>query len=303
MKEYGVVLENVSLKNYNSYKIGGNARYIVFPNNVDNLVNLMEYIKQEGYKYFILGNGTNVIIPDDDFDGVVINLEHLKDIVIKDDVVEVEAGCKLNVLVQELLNEEYVNLAFLSGIPGTVGGAVIQNAGCYGFAIFDFVKWVKILDDEGVKVLNKDEIDYDYRWTEFRTKKVIVLACALEITKGDVKDAREIIKENMTKRIATQPLEYPNAGSVFKNGDGYAAGKLIEDAGLKGYRIGGAMVSEKHANFIINYEMASSSDIINLIKYVGMSVKEKFGVELELEQEIIEMVDAYGKEGKEKVKY
>lgn len=285
MNEFGSVLENVDLKKYNTYGIGGIAKYMVFPSNEEKLVKLLDYIKNEKMSYYILGGGSNVIIPDEDYDGVIINLKELNNYEFDKDIINAESGISLGKLVSVMLDAGYTNLSSLMGIPGLLGGAIIGNAGAYGTSIFDYIISIKFIDEDGnIKELNKEEIKYDYRWTEFKEKKVIVLSAKIRCINGNVAEAKEKIKENLEKRKKSQPLEYKNAGSVFRNPPSHAAGYLIEHSGLKGITVGGAMVSEKHANFIINFNNATSRDIIKLVELIKSKVKEVYNVELELEQ-------------------
>ena len=285
MNEFGSVLENVDLKKYNTYGIGGIAKYMVFPSSEEKLVKLLHYIKNEKMSWFILGGGSNVLLPDEDYDGVIINLKELNNYEFDKDIINAESGISLGKLVNVMLDAGYTNLSSLMGIPGLLGGAIIGNAGAYGTSIFDYIINVKFIDEDGnIKELNKEEIKYDYRWTEFKEKKVIVLSAKIKCINGNVAEAKEKIKENLEKRRKSQPLEYKNAGSVFRNPPSHAAGYLIEHSGLKGITVGGAMVSEKHANFIINFNDATSCDIIKLVELIKSKVKDVYNVELELEQ-------------------
>ncbi len=285
MNELGSVLENVDLKKYNTYGIGGIAKYMVFPSNEEKLVKLLDYIKNEKMSWYILGGGSNLILPDEDYDGVIINLKELNNYEFDKDIINVESGISLGKLVNVMLDAGYTNLSPLMGIPGLLGGAIIGNAGAYGTSIFDYIISVKFIDEDGnIKELNKEKIKYDYRWTEFKERKVIVLSAKIKCINGNVAEAKEKIKENLEKRKKSQPLEYKNAGSVFRNPPSHAAGYLIEHSGLKGITVGGAMVSEKHANFIINFNNATSRDIINLVELIKSKVKDVYNVELELEQ-------------------
>ena len=285
MNEFGSVLENIDLKKYNTYGIGGIAKYMVFPSSEEKLVKLLDYIKNEKMSWYILGGGSNVIIPDEDYVGVIINLKELNNYEFDKDVINVGSGISLGKLVNVMLDAGYTNLSSLMGIPGLLGGAIIGNAGAYGTSIFDYIISVKFIDEDGnIKELNKEEIKYDYRWTEFKEKKVIVLSAKIRCINGPVAEAKEKIKENLEKRKKSQPLEYKNAGSVFRNPPSHAAGYLIEHSGLKGITVGGAKVSEKHANFIINFNNATSRDIIKLVELIKSKVKDVYNVELELEQ-------------------
>lgn len=288
MNNFGIVLENVDLKKYNTYGIGGKARYLVMPKSVDKLKELLQSLKDINMPWYVLGSGSNVILPDDDFSGVIIKLDQLNNYKAKNDIITVESGILLGNLVTKMLEDGYINYSPLMGIPGTLGGAIIGNAGAYGKTIFDDLISVTVIDEYGnFKTLKKDNINYQYRYTEFKNTKNIILKAEIKGIKGNIIKAKEQIKENMQKRLATQPLEFKNAGSVFQNPINQSAGYIIENIGLKGFTIGGAKVSEKHANFIINYNNAKSCDIINLIKLIKEKVKGKYNLELKLEQIIV----------------
>lgn len=288
MNLYGEVLENVSLKDYNTYKIGGKTRYLVKPYNIDSLKELLIYIKNNTLKYIIIGNGSNIILPDSDYDGVIILLSKLNEIKINENTVNAFCGVSLTYFVNELVKNNLGGLESLSGIPGTLGGAIVNNAGCYGQTIGDKLNSVTYLENGEIKTINKEECNFSYRDSIFKkNKNLIVLSAEFKLDYKNKEEMLNIIKENMIKRNTSQPLNYPNAGSVFRNPIGYSAGKLIEDAGLKNYHINGAYVSDKHANFIINKDNASSEDIIELIEYIQKEISEKYNIKLKLEQEII----------------
>ena len=300
MKEYGEVKEFVDLKKYNTYGIGGISKYLVMPEDIDELSGLIKYLNKENIPWYVLGGGSNVILPDEDFDGAIIKLDKLNRVVIDNDIITAESGVSLGMFVNTLLDHGFVNYAHLMGIPGTLGGAIVGNAGAYNVSIFDYLISVSIIDADGnKKILNKEDIKYDYRYTEFKGKNSIVVAASFKGIYGDVALVREQIQLNMEKRRNTQPLEYKNAGSVFKNPPEYSAGYLIDHAGLKGLTVGGAKVSEKHANFIINYDNATSRDIIKLIGIIKNTVEDKFNIELNLEQVIVKWEIVYGKSKKE----
>ena len=300
MKEYGEVKEFVDLKKYNTYGIGGISKYLVMPEDIDDLSSLIKYLNKDGIPWYVLGGGSNVILPDEDFDGAIIKLDKLNRVVIDNDIITAESGVSLGMFVNTLLDHGFVNYAHLMGIPGTLGGAIVGNAGAYNVSIFDYLISVSIIDADGnKKILNKEDIKYDYRYTEFKGKNSIVVAASFKGIYGDVALVQEQIQLNLEKRRNTQPLEYKNAGSVFKNPPEYSAGYLIEHAGLKGLTVGGAKVSEKHANFIINYDNATSRDIIKLIGIIKNTVEDKFNIELNLEQVIVKWEIVYGKSKKE----
>ena len=300
MKEYGEVKEFVDLKKYNTYGIGGISKYLVMPEDIDDLSSLIKYLNKEGIPWYVLGGGSNVILPDEDFDGAIIKLDKLNRVVIDNDIITADAGISLGMFVNTLLDRGFVGYASLMGIPGTLGGAIVGNAGAYNVSIFDYLISVKIMDTAGnIKELKKEDIKYDYRYTEFKGKKLIIISATFKGIEGNATNAREQIRVNMEKRRNTQPLEYKNAGSVFKNPPEYSAGYLIEHAGLKGLIVGGAQVSNKHANFIINYDNAKSRDIIKLIEIIKSTVKDKFNIELNLEQVVVKWEKVYDDSKKE----
>ena len=288
MKKYGEVLENVSLKEYNTYKIGGYAKYIIKPFSITHLINLIEYLKNKSINYLVLGKGSNVILPDENYNGAIILLDNLNKINIDNEIVEVEAGINLSLLINKLIENNIGGLENLCGIPGTLGGAIIGNAGCHGCEISDYIDEVKYLENGIIKTIKKEECNFKYRESIFKyNKNIIVLGCKFKLLKRDKEEMLNKVKEFILKRKNTQPLDYPNAGSVFRNPENLSSGKIIEDLGLKNYHINDAYISEKHANFIINKGNATSEDIKELIKYIQKKVIELHGIELVLEQIII----------------
>lgn len=286
----GKVEKDVSLSKYTTYKVGGKAKVMVYPKNVDNLIKLMKVIKTHKLKYKVLGNGSNVLFSDDEFDGVIIRLNELDDVeFFGRGKVRVGAGYSLMKLSLMAARRGLAGLEFASGIPGTVGGAVFMNAGAYKSDMGYVVSEVKVLTpDFRIITLENKEMNFHYRSSFLQTHRdYICLEVVLKLTKGDKDALDEVIKERRQRRVESQPLEYPSAGSVFRNPEGMFAGKLIEDLGLKGKTIGGAMVSEKHANFIINYKKAKSSDIKKLIELVHDKVLEEYDVDMKIEQEFV----------------
>lgn len=287
MKEFGEVFENVDLKKYTTLGIGGTAKYLVKPSNEQNLIKLIAYLIANNIKYFILGNGSNVILDDSYFNGVIIKLDNLKDINFEDNEVVVSAGVMMPFFVNVCLQNSLVSLAFASMIPGTVGGCVIGNAGAYDHEVMEYVKWVKVLDKNGeIKIIPKEDISFGYRYTSLKDK-YIILSVSFILSKGDPIECLSEIRSRNEKRMNTQPLDKKNVGSIFRNPEGNIAGKLIDDLGLKGYKIGGAQISEKHANFIINDSNASFNDIILLISMIKDKVKEEYNINLVCEPSII----------------
>ncbi len=289
MNEFGEVLENVSLKDFNTYKIGGKARYVIKPFNIQRLIELLKYLEKNCLRYFILGKGSNVILPDEDYEGAIINLEKLNNIAIKENEIYVEAGITLNKFIKYCVDNSYSGFENLYGIYGTLGGAIIQNAGCHASEISDNIISVTYIENGKIYTIKKEDCNFKYRCCETfkNNKNKIILGATFKKIIGNKLEMEEVIKKNISKRLLTQPLEYPNAGSVFKNPEYCAAGKLIDDNNLKGYHINDAYVSNKHANFIINKGNATSKDIQDLINYIKKIILEKEHIELELEQEII----------------
>ena len=236
----------------------------------------------------ILGNGSNVLFMDQGYDGVIIQIySNMNSIKIEDDVIYAEAGALLSKVASFARDNELTGMEFAAGIPGTLGGAVVMNAGAYGGEMKDIIEYVDILEEDlTVKRYLCDEMEFGYRHSIVEGSKV-VLGAAIKLDKGDVESINKKMAELKEARVSKQPLEYPSAGSTFKRPEGYFAGKLIEDSGLKGYSVGGAMVSTKHSGFVINYDNATSSDVLTLISDVQNVVYDKYGVKLEPEVRII----------------
>lgn len=289
LDEYGSVKTNYNLVNDNTFKIAARCDYFIIVNNIIKLTNLIQYLNEEKIKYLILGGGANLIFPMH-YAGIVIKLD-FKELKIKKNKIEVGASYLLGKLAMETVNLNLAGLEWAAGLPGTIGGAIIGNAGANAInnlGIMTYVDQIEVLENNKIKILHKNDIEYGYRHTNLKTKNVIVLKIYLTLNPGNKEDLLAIIKTNNEKRKASQPLEYPSAGSVFRNPEGVAAGKLIDDLGLKGYQIGGAKISEKHANFIINVGGATSDDVIKLINYVHSEVKNKYDLDLTVEQQIID---------------
>jgi len=280
--------ENVSLKNLNTYKIDSKAKYLIKILSVEGLIDTLNYLNNNSIKYFILGAGSNVIL-DEYFDGVIIKLDGLNYVNINDLTVTCGSGVMMGRLASVTVNNNLTGLEWAINIPGTVGGSVNGNAGAYNSEIFDNLISIKVLTKSlEIKQMKKDEFEYSYRHTNIKELGLIVLEATFKLDEGNKEESLEIIKKRYEKRKDSQPLDMPSAGSVFRNPDNDHAGRLIEEAGLKGKRIGGAEVSLKHANFIVNADNATSNDIKSLIKLVKDTIKEKYNIELILEQEIID---------------
>ena len=286
----GRVEKDVSLSKHTTYKVGGKARVMVYPKNVECLIKLMKIIKNNKIKYKILGNGSNLLFSDDVFEGVIVKLDELDNIeFFSKNKVRVGAGYSLMKLSMLTAKKGLAGLEFASGIPGTVGGAVFMNAGAYKSDMGYVVTEVKVLTPElKIITLENKEMQFHYRSSFLQTHKdYICLEVIIKLVPGDKNVLDDVIKERRKRRMESQPLEFPSAGSVFRNPEGMFAGKLIEDLGLKGKTIGGAKVSEKHANFIVNYKKASGSDIKKLIELVHDRVLEEYKVDMKIEQEFV----------------
>ncbi len=286
----GKVIADPKMSNYTTYKVGGNAIALVYPNDIKSLIKLLTYLKNNNVKYKILGNGSNLIFSDNKYEGVLIKLSEFDKLDIDDTIVTVGAGYNLIKLSLKVAKLGLAGLEFASGIPGTIGGAVFMNAGAYKSDMGYIVSEVKVLTPNlEIKTMYNKDLDFHYR-TSFLQKHpdYICLEAKLVLKHGDANSIMEIISDRKQRRLLTQPLEYPSAGSVFRNPENDFAGRLIEELGYKGKHIGGAYVSEKHANFIINKNNATASDVRNLINEIKDKVKEKYDIELKIEQEFVD---------------
>ncbi len=281
---------NASLKNYNTYKIDATCDYLVFPKNEEELISILKEIKSNNLKYLVLGNGSNIILSKEHYDGIVIKLDKLNEVIYNDNLVTVGAGYSLIKIAVETIEKGLSGLEFASGIPGYVGASTAMNAGAYNSDMASVIKNIKVLTPElEVKTMNKDDLAFEYRDSFLKkNKEYIVLSTTFELTDGDIEAMKNLIAERRMKRMASQPLNMPSAGSVFRNPEGMYAGELIEKCNLKGYTIGGAKVSEKHANFIVNNGGATGKDIVDLINKIQKEIKEEYDVDLKLEQIIVE---------------
>lgn len=282
--------ENANLKDYNTYKIDTSTKYLAFPKNIDEIINLLKYIKDNNMKYFLLGNGSNIILPDEKFDGVVISFKNYNHYEINGNTVVCESGAMIPKVAMDTINHSLKGLEWATGIPGTIGASVLNNAGAYLREIMEFVEEIKVLDkDLNIKVLQKEDLTYGYRTTSLKEdRKYIILEVTLHLENGNIEESRALVQDRLKRRTESQPLDYPSAGSVFRNpSKEQPAGKLIEELGLKGKSKGGAEVSLKHANFIVNKDNAKASDIRELIDLIKKSVKDEYNIDLICEQEII----------------
>lgn len=286
----GEVLEDVDLSLYTTYKIKSRGKVLVIPNDIDGLKKLIDYIKVNNLKYKILGNGSNLIFKNDVYDGVLIKLDKFNSLDISDNIITVGAGYNLMKLALKCSMMGLSGLEFATGIPGSVGGSVYMNAGAYNSDISEILVSALVLtpDLEIVKFSDSD-FKFSYR-TSILQEKIgyVCLAAQFELSFGNKDEIMDLVNSRRERRMLSQPLEYPSAGSVFRNPVGDYAGRLIEEIGYKGKKIGGAEVSEKHANFIVNVGGATGSDICSLINEIKDDVKKKYDIDLKVEQEIVE---------------
>jgi len=288
-KILGEVMLDVPLDEHTSFKIGGKADLFVCPNNLMELLNVLEILKENDVPYFLLGAGSNLLISDKGIRGAVIKLGDGFDYAhAKDDYILAGAKVSLASLAACAKGAELTGLEFASGIPGSLGGALFMNAGAYGGEMKDVVTEVSYIDADGtVKTISCSECDFGYRKSIFSSGDKIIISAKFTLKKGNKEEISKTMRELNAKRKEKQPLEYPSAGSTFKRPEGHFAGSLIEQAGLKGYSVGGAQVSEKHAGFVINTGGAKAADVCELIRHVQKTVFEKFNVRLEPEVKII----------------
>ena len=285
----GEVLIDEPMKNHTSFKIGGPVDILVVPGDEGEIIEAVKICKDEKLEFRIIGNGSNLLVKDKGIREIVIKIaDNLKKIDVTEDKIIIQAGALLSTISKTALKNSLAGFEFAGGIPGTIGGAVTMNAGAYGGEMKNVVERVKCIDRDGNIInLSNEEMDFGYRHSRVENENLIVLEVELKLEKSNYDEIKSHMDELNKKRTTKQPLSLPSGGSTFKRPDGYFAAKLIEDAGLKGARHGGAQVSEKHSGFIVNVENAKSSDILNLIKTVKEVVLEKFKIELELELKVI----------------
>ena len=286
------IIYNEPMKNHTSFKIGGNADLFVSVKTIEELKQALFYAKQKHIPITIIGNGTNILVSDSGIRGIVIKIDIQKfDLKEENEHLEITVGSgnKMMALATQLKNQEISGFEQLSGIPGTIGGAIYMNAGAYGKEMKDIVISTKCMNTEGeiIELSNKEQ-KFEYRSSIFNNKDYIILEAKLKLQKGKKEDIEKQMKEYLNQRKEKQPLEYPSAGSTFKRQEGIITAKLIDECGLKGYKIGGAMVSEKHSGFIVNTGDATAKDVLELIKYVKDKVYEKYGVEIEEEIKLVQ---------------
>jgi UDP-N-acetylmuramate dehydrogenase len=283
----GEVKVQEPMKLHTTFRVGGNADYFTEPA-YDEVEPLLSFLKEKQIPYTLIGNGSNLLVSDEGIRGVVISFgTQMAEVEVTGNKIKAQAGILLSRLASFAASNALSGLEFASGIPGTLGGAIAMNAGAYGGEMKDVVESVEVLEDGKMKSYTCDEMAFAYRHSIVQEKEMLVLSVVLSLTPKNADEITAYVKELNAKRIEKQPLNFPSAGSTFKRPEGYFAGKLIEDAGLRGYRVGGAQVSEKHCGFVVNTGDATAADIYHLILDVQKKVKEQFDVTLEPEVRMI----------------
>lgn len=279
------VLVNEPMSRHTTFRIGGPADFFLIPADVEMLKEILKVCKEAEVPYFILGNGSNLLVSDQGYRGVIIQMfRNMADIEVQGNVIRAKAGALLSGIAAAAKNASLTGFEFAGGIPGTLGGAVVMNAGAYGGEMKDVLRQVTVMTKDGeILKLDAEELELGYRTSIVKTKEYMVLEAVIELEPGEPEAIKARMRELTEQRVSKQPLEYPSAGSTFKRPEGYFAGKLIMDSDLRGYRVGGAQVSEKHCGFVINTGDATAADVVKLMRDVSDTVKEKFGVSLEPE--------------------
>lgn len=279
------VLVDEPMKRHTTFRIGGPADFFLLPSTVDEVRGILEICREEELPYFILGNGNNLLVSDKGYRGVIIQLyRNFSNISVEGNEICASSGALLSQIAAAARNASLTGFEFAGGIPGTLGGAVFMNAGAYGGELKDVLKEAVVMTEQGeILTLPVEKLDMGYRTSRIKKAGYLVLEARLVLEQGDMDKIRDITKDLTEKRVSKQPLEYPSAGSTFKRPEGYFAGKLIMDAGLRGYQVGDAQVSEKHCGFVINKGNATAADVLTLIENVREKVQEQFGVTLEPE--------------------
>ena len=279
------ILRDEPMCRHTTFRVGGPADYFVTPQSVEEIRGTLALCRKENVPYYIIGNGSNLLVSDAGYRGVVVQIyKEMNEVKVEGDLVKAQAGALLSGIAAKALGAELSGFEFASGIPGTIGGACVMNAGAYGGEMKDVLESVTVLTGEGKIIeLGRNELELGYRTSVIAKKGYIVLGAVLKLERGDGEKIKTYMDELKEKRVTKQPLEYPSAGSTFKRPEGYFAGKLIEDAGLRGFQVGGAQVSEKHCGFVINRNHATAADIMELMRQVQIRVKENSGVDLEPE--------------------
>lgn len=283
------VLTDEPMKKHVTFRVGGAADYFVSPESAEEVRKIILLCKEKGMPYYILGNGSNLLVSDSGYRGVIIQIyKSMSNISVKGELVTAQAGALLSAIAAQAAAASLTGFEFASGIPGTIGGAAVMNAGAYGGEMKDVLAQVTVLTKDGeILVIPGEEMEMGYRTSIVAKNQYIVLEAVIRLAHGKQEEIRARMNELKEKRTTKQPLEYPSAGSTFKRPEGYFAGKLIEDAGLRGFQVGGAQVSEKHCGFVINKDQATAAEVRELIRQVSERVREHSGVTLEPEVKML----------------
>lgn len=279
------IFEQESMKNHTTFKIGGPADLFAAPVTAEGIAGVVRICREKNYPFYILGNGSNLLVSDAGYRGLILQIyRNYSEIEVEDETISVQAGAMLSVIAKRALEHGLTGFEFASGIPGTIGGAAVMNAGAYGGEMKDVLTEVTVLTpDNEIITVPAEELDLSYRHSVIPERGWIVLGAKLKLTKGDQESIRARMEELKEQRVTKQPLEYPSAGSTFKRPEGHFAGKLIMDAGLRGFSVGDAQVAEKHCGFVINKGNATAAEILELMRQVSEKVQEQFDVVLEPE--------------------
>ena len=279
------ILIEEPMKKHTTFRIGGPAEYLILPQTAEEIADVVKLCRQEEIPWYIVGNGSNLLVADEGVRGVVIQLlRNFNQIQVEGCQIRMQAGAQNAAVAKRALDASLTGFEFAAGIPGTIGGAVVMNAGAYGGEMKDILKEVTVLDQNGmIRTIPAEELELGYRTSIIARKGYVVLEAVIVLKTGDPKEIKAAMDELKEKRVTKQPLEYPSAGSTFKRPEGYFAGKLIMDAGLRGFSVGGAQISEKHCGFVINKGNATAKDVTELMDETKKIVMEKFGVALEPE--------------------
>ncbi len=285
----GEVLFDEPMKNHTSFRIGGPVDAMIIPHNEEQLLKVVKLCRKNNIDFYIMGNGSNILVRDGGMRGVVIKInEGLNNIEISDTKIYSQAGALLTAISRRAFDSSLTGMEFANGIPGTIGGGITMNAGAYGGELKDIIKKVHVLDrNNNIIEYTNDEMNFRYRGSRVVDEGLIVLGVEIELEQGNHSEIEETMRDLTHRRSSKQPLELPSGGSTFKRPEGYYAGKLIQESGLRGLIHGGAQVSEKHCGFVVNIDNATCNDVLNLISIIQKTVRDKFNVELEPEIKII----------------
>lgn len=288
-KSVGKILIDEPMKNHTSFKIGGPVDLMILPSTEEEIKLAVKICREEKLDFMVMGNGSNLLVKDGGIRGVIVKLnDNFNNVEVIHDKIYAQAGSLLNAISRIALENSLTGFEFANGIPGALGGAMTMNAGAYGGEMKDVVESVRVLDKNGdIKEYSNQEMNFRYRGSRVWDEGLIVLSIVFKLSKGKKEDIKMIIDDLTNKRTSKQPLEYPSGGSTFKRPEGYFAGKLIDDSGLRGLRYGGAEVSKKHCGFVINIEDATCKDVLTLIDIIKKTVKDNYNVELEREIKLL----------------